>query len=308
MLGLQNAWLASPFGPQVTQYQPEKVPKSLVLSLSRAQNWRWSFLPVGGVAILLAVVVLLGELAVAVVAVVEVWNARAVRLLVVVGLTRSSRCSRRRSLRRRRRSGWGGSAAAPTRREELDTELRPARGHHRRFHTPLARPAAATCLGQLHLGPAPTAALWKLLLRVVPPRGPAPPRRQRASFPLHALGASDARPDPVTVAVKAVTGQRVNDMVTTRSKAKHEAPQGAAARLKARLCRTRSHHAPRAASRDVPSVSVHRAIPADNSLSMIISGIAPFLFSRLHAVQAPPTVLSAPPTVPCQAQACRRLR
>ena len=106
---------------------------------------------------------------------------------------------------------------------------RPARGHHRRFHTPLARPAAATCLGQLHLGPAPTAALWKLLLRVVPPLGPAPPRRQRASFPLHALGASDARPDPVTVAVKAVTGQRVNDMVTTRSKAKHEAPQGAAA-------------------------------------------------------------------------------
>ena len=123
MLGLQNAWLASPFGPQVTQYQPEKVPKSLVLSLSRAQHWRWSFLPVGGVAILLAVVVLLGELAVAVVAVVEVWNARAVRLLVVVGLTRSSRCSRRRSLRRRRRSGWGGSAAAPMRREELDTEL-----------------------------------------------------------------------------------------------------------------------------------------------------------------------------------------
>ena len=103
------------------------------------------------------------------------------------------------------------------------------RSHHRRFHTPLARPAAATCLGQLHLGPAPTAALWKLLLRVVPPLGPAPPRRQRASFPLHALGASDARPDPVTVAVKAVTGQRVNDMVTTRSKAKHEAPQGAAA-------------------------------------------------------------------------------
>ena len=136
---------------------------------------------------------------------------------------------------------------------------RPARGHHRRFHTPLARPAAATCLGQLHLGPAPTAALWKLLLRVVPPLGPAPPRRQRASFPLHALGASDARPDPVTVAVKAVTGQRVNDMVTTRSKAKHEAPQGAAA-PQARLCRTRSHHAPRAASRDVPSVSVHRAI------------------------------------------------
>ena len=60
-------------------------------------------------------------------------------------------------------------------------------------------------------------------------RSPAPPRRQRASFPLHALGASDARPDPVTVAVKAVTGQRVNDVVTTRSKAKHEAPQGAAA-------------------------------------------------------------------------------
>jgi len=97
------------------------------------------------------------------------------------------------------------------------------------FHTPLARPAAATCLGQLHLGPAPTAALWKLLLRVVPPPGPAPPRRQRASFPLQPLGASDARPDPVTVAVKAVTGRRVNDMVTTRSKAKHEAPQGAAA-------------------------------------------------------------------------------
>ena len=127
MLGLQNAWLASPFGQQVTQYQLEKVPKSLVLSLSRAQNWRWSFLPVGGVAILLAVVVLLGELAVAVVAVVEVWNARAVRLLVVVGLTRSSRCSRRRSLRRRRRSGWGGSAAAPMRREELDTERGPTR-------------------------------------------------------------------------------------------------------------------------------------------------------------------------------------
>ena len=61
------------------------------------------------------------------------------------------------------------------------------------------------------------------------PLGPAPPRRQRASFPLQPLGASDARPDPVTVAVKAVTGQRVNDVVTTRSKAKHEAPQGAAA-------------------------------------------------------------------------------
>jgi len=118
----------------------------------------------------------------------------------------------------------------PMRREELDTELgadplEVIIG----FHTPLARPAAATCLGQLHLGPAPTAALWKLLLRVVPPPGPAPPRRQRASFPLQPLGASDARPDPVTVAVKAVTGRRVNDMVTTRSKAKHEAPQGAAA-------------------------------------------------------------------------------
>ena len=272
MLGLQNAWLASPFGPQVTQYQPEKVPKSLVLSLSRAQNWRWSFLPVGGVAILLAVVVLLGELAVAVVAVVEVWNARAVRLLVVVGLTRSSRCSRRRSLRRRRRSGWGGSAAAPTRREELDTELRPARGHHRRFHTPLARPAAATCLGQLHLGPAPTAALWKLLLRVVPPLGPAPPRRQRASFPLHALGASDARPDPVTVAVKAVTGQRVNDMVTTRSKAKHEAPQGAAAPQGAPLPHAlTSCTARRRAGRAVrfsPS-------PADNMLRCSVSFFTP---------------------------------
>jgi len=148
VLGLQNAWLASPFGQQVTQYQPEKVPKSLVLSLSRAQNWRWSFLPVGGVAILLAVVVLLGELAVAVVAVVEVWNARAVRLLVVVGLTRSSRCSRRRGLRRRRRSGWGGSAAAPTRREELDTELRPARGHHRLPYS------ACTTGGGNVLGPA----------------------------------------------------------------------------------------------------------------------------------------------------------
>ena len=37
-------------------------------------------------------------------------------------------------------------------------------------------------------------------------------------------------------------------------------PRKALPRLKARLCRTRSHHAPRAASRDVPSVSVHRAI------------------------------------------------
>ena len=128
--------------------------------------------------------------------------------------------------------GAAAGAALPPRRcggRSSTPSCRPARGHHRRFHTPLARPAAATCLGQLHLGPAPTAALWKLLLRVVPPLGPAPPRRQRASFPLHALGASDARPDPVTVAVKAVTGQRVNDMVTTRSKAKHEAPQGAAA-------------------------------------------------------------------------------
>ena len=35
-------------------------------------------------------------------------------------------------------------------------------------------------------------------------------------------------------------------------------PRKALPRLKARLCRTRSHHAPRAASRDVPSVSVHR--------------------------------------------------
>ena len=281
MLGLQNAWLASPFGQQVTQYQLEKVPKSLVLSLSRAQNWRWSFLPVGGVATLLAVVVLLGELAVAVVALLEVWNARAVRLLVVVGLTRSSRCSRRRSLRRRRRSGWGGSAAVPTRREELDTELRPARGHHRRFHTPLARPAAATCLGQLHLGPAPTAALWKLLLRVVPPPGPAPPRRQRASFPLQPLGASDARPDPVTVAVKAVTGQRVNDMVTTRSKAKHEAPQGAAAPQGAPLphaltsCTARRE--PGRAVRFSPSPAPS---PADNSLSMILCSISFFTPSR----------------------------
>ena len=125
--------------------------------------------------------------------------------------------------------GAAAGAALPPRRCGGRSSTPTARGHHRRFHTPLARPAAATCLGQLHLGPAPTAALWKLLLRVVPPLGPAPPRRQRASFPLHALGASDARPDPVTVAVKAVTGQRVNDMVTTRSKAKHEAPQGAAA-------------------------------------------------------------------------------
>ena len=60
-------------------------------------------------------------------------------------------------------------------------------------------------------------------------------------------------------------------------------PRKALPRLKARLCRTRSHHAPRAASRDVPSVSVHRAMPADNSLSMMIPAIAPFLFSRLHA-------------------------
>ena len=149
---------------------------------------------------------------------------------------------------------------------------RPARGHHRRFHTPLARPAAATCLGQLHLGPAPTAALWKLLLRVVPPLGPAPPRRQRASFPLHALGASDARPDPVTVAVKAVTGQRVNDMVTTRSKAKHEAPQGAAAPQGAPL----PHALTSCTARREPGRAVRFSpSPADNMLRCSVSFFTP---------------------------------
>ena len=83
-------------------------------------------------------------------------------------------------------------------------------------------------------------------------------------------------------------------------------PRKALPRLKARLCRTRSHHAPRAASRDVPSVSVHRGpSPADNSLSMILLR---FFFHAFTRVQAPPTALSAPPTVPCQAQARRRLR
>jgi hypothetical protein len=59
--------------------------------------------------------------------------------------------------------------------------------------------------------------------------GPGAAAAAAGFFLFARFGASDARPDPVTVAVKAVTGQRVNDMVTTRSKAKHEAPQGAAA-------------------------------------------------------------------------------
>ena len=85
-------------------------------------------------------------------------------------------------------------------------------------------------------------------------------------------------------------------------------PRKALPRLKARLCRTRSHHAPRAASRDVPSVSVHRAIARRQQFEHDYLRHCSVSFSRLHAVQAPPTVLSAPPTVPCQAQACRRLR
>ena len=74
-------------------------------------------------------------------------------------------------------------------------------------------------------------------------------------------------------------------------------PRKALPRLKARLCRTRSHHAPRAASRDVPSVSVHRTIARRRQLSMI-SAMAPFLFSRLRARAGAPDCTERTPHRP----------